>query len=178
MSDFTLWDAVELAKFAHRNQYDKAGEPYITHPLRVLESVKAQGAQAHVQMAAVTHDVTEDTPFTPQMLLELGMPEAAVDIVRLLDRGLSEKVYIECLHIKRLKDKGGIAGEASDDELAAKLYTKGEFYYRSIRRNHGALQVKLADIEDNLQPWRLNYLPEHTQARLRAKYAEALRILS
>ncbi len=52
MGNFTLQDAIDLATFAHRHQRDKAGEPYINHPLRVLESVKAQGAQAYVQMAA------------------------------------------------------------------------------------------------------------------------------
>ena len=51
----TLDDAIALAKFAHRNQTDKAGLPYIDHPLRVLEKVKAQGALPYVQIAAVLH---------------------------------------------------------------------------------------------------------------------------
>lgn len=157
---FTLQDCIDLATFAHRHQYDKAGEPYINHPLRVLESVKAQGAQAYVQMAAVLHDVTEDTPFTCDILLALGVPDAAVNIVRLVDRDASELEY------DKQREAGNIA------------CTKDEFYYLAIRRNPGALLVKLADIGDNTQPWRLSYLPEKKQDYLRDKYAKALRALN
>lgn len=38
----TLSDAIALAEFAHRNQYDKAGMPYIAHPKRVMEAVQAR----------------------------------------------------------------------------------------------------------------------------------------
>lgn len=144
----TLADAIALAEYAHRNQLDKAGMPYIEHPRRVLEKVKAQGAMPYVQIAAILHDVTEDTAFTPGMLLSLGFSEASVEIVVLLDR-------------VRNKDHG-----YSDEE-----------YYLRIKKNDGALMVKLADIEDNLSPWRINYLSAETQDRLRSKYGKALSIL-
>ena len=83
---FNLEDAVALATFAHRHQNDKAGMAYINHPLRVMESVKRQGVMPYVQMAAVLHDVIEDTPFTADMLLTLGVPEATVEIVVLLSK--------------------------------------------------------------------------------------------
>lgn len=51
------------------------------------------------------------------------------------------------------------------------------FYYSQIRLNPGAVMVKLADINDNLQEWRLSYLPDATQARLRVKYAKAKTLL-
>lgn len=156
----TLADCIDLATFAHRHQYDKAGEPYITHPLRVLESVKAQGGQPYVQMAAVLHDVTEDTPFTPDMLLTLGVPEAAVRIVELVDRDASFLLY------ENEREAGNIACDRND------------FYYLRIKQNPGALMVKLADIGDNMQPWRLSYLPPETQDRLRKKYGKAVEILN
>lgn len=43
----TLSDAIALAEFAHRNQHDKAGMPYIEHPRRVMEAVQAQGAMPY-----------------------------------------------------------------------------------------------------------------------------------
>lgn len=135
----SLTDAIALAEFAHRNQLDKAGLPYIDHPKRVLQKVQAQGALPYVQIAAILHDVTEDTTFTSQMLLELGFSEAAVRLVILLDR----------------------TGEDPDD------------YYMNIRDDPGARLVKLADIEDNLSPWRLSYLSPSTQRRLRRKYHHA-----
>lgn len=135
----TLPDAVELARYAHRNQLDKAGMPYIDHPLRVLQAVQAQGARPYVQMAAVLHDVTEDTAFTPEMLLQLGFSEAVVRLVLLVDR---------------TRHPAG-------------------FYYEDIRNNPDALMIKLADIADNSQEWRLAYLEEETQQRLRDKYDKA-----
>lgn len=158
---YTLQDCIDLATFAHRHQRDKAGEPYINHPLRVLQSVQAQGAQAYVQMAAVLHDVTEDTPFTPDMLVAFGVPEAAVEIVKLLDRGHSLEKW-------KVMDPIAPVNKAMADE----------YYYGQIKTSPGALIVKKADIGDNTQPWRLEYLPQATQDRLRKKYADALDYLT
>jgi (p)ppGpp synthase/HD superfamily hydrolase len=154
----SLPDAIVLAEFAHRNQLDKAGLPYIEHPKRVLAKVQAQGALPYVQIAAVLHDVTEDTAFTFQMLLDLGFSEAAVNVVMLLDRDYS----------KHLFDSSPSFGSTINES---------DFYYGCIRENAGAKLVKLADIEDNLSPWRQSYLPEETQKRLQAKYAHAKLVL-
>lgn len=143
----TLADAVALAEFAHRNQFDKAGMPYIEHPKRVLENVKAQGGRPFVQVAAVLHDVTEDTSFTLQMLLDLGFSPAAVELVRLVDKN----TYM-----------------CSDGKIFL------DAYYTEISRNVDAKMIKAADIRDNTAPWRLSYLPQATQDRLQAKYDKAL----
>jgi (p)ppGpp synthase/HD superfamily hydrolase len=164
----TLDDAIELAFYAHRHQTDKAGLPYFKHPKRVMKSVQAQGALPYVQMAAILHDVTEDTAFTCDMLLQLGFPEGAVEIVRLVDRAHSANRYKDyCLSLGVANGVGGAIISHSADE----------FYYANIKRNPGALMVKLADINDNLQEWRLTYLPAETQARLREKYAKAKQLL-
>lgn len=161
----TLADVVALAEFAHRNQTDKAGMPYIEHPRRVMQNVQAQGAMPYVQMAAILHDVTEDTAFTPQMLLDLGVPEAAVELVKLLDRNYSKGLCIDWFTGFMPEDDNSF--ENADD-----------FYYYHIRNNPAALQVKLADIGDNLQPWRLSYLPAEKQTYLRDKYAKAIKLLT
>lgn len=163
----TLADAIALAEFAHRNQVDKAGLPYIDHPKRVLEKVKAQGALPYVQMAAILHDVTEDTAFNSDILLALGIPESAVRIVRLLDRGRSEKIYDNMGDHKLL-------WLTRDDTINM---TKDEYYYQAIAADPQATMVKLADIEDNLSPWRQVYLEQETQDRLKRKYKFALEIL-
>lgn len=160
----TLSDAIALAEFAHRNQQDKAGMPYIEHPMRVMKAVQSQGAMPYVQMAAVLHDVTEDTAFTCAMLEDLGFPEATVDIVRLVDRDASKKIYDNTFRVD------------PNDQWAKEV--RDEFYYLEIKENPGALQVKLADIGDNLQPWRLSYLPVHKQDQLREKYDKAIRLLT
>lgn len=137
----TLADAIALAEFAHRNQFDKAGLPYIEHPRRVLENVKAMGVRPFVQQAAILHDVVEDTAFTIPMLRELGFSEPVLILVDLVSR---------------------------------KKEVPAEDYYAAIRPNADARAIKAADIRDNLAPWRLSYLPQETQERLRAKYCKAL----
>ncbi len=189
MTSFTLQDAIDLATFAHRHQYDKAGEPYIKHPLRVLENVKAQGARSFVQIAAVLHDVTEDTPFTPEMLLAFGVPEASVEIVKLVDRGQSKFEYAvlkerqEQLHFSWKKDftdpeLSRMMSDFAIHTFGSDYATADDFYYWKIKKNPGAVQVKKADIGDNTQPWRLDYLPAAKQAYLVEKYAKALDSLS
>lgn len=52
-----------------------------------------------------------------------------------------------------------------------------EAYYAAIRQDPTALKVKLADIADNSDPKRLELLDTATAARLRTKYAKAIRLL-
>jgi (p)ppGpp synthase/HD superfamily hydrolase len=82
----SLPDAIALAEFAHRNQTDKAGFPYIEHPKRVLENVKAMGAKPYVQQAAILHDVVEDTAFSLEILASLGFSEPVLLVVDLVTR--------------------------------------------------------------------------------------------
>jgi (p)ppGpp synthase/HD superfamily hydrolase len=77
MRVFTLEDAITIATSAHDGQVDKAGRPYIGHPLRVMASMTGE----HEQMTAVLHDVLEDTPVTADDLLARGCPAVVVDAV-------------------------------------------------------------------------------------------------
>lgn len=169
----TLTDAIRLAEFAHGNQFDKAGLPYIDHPKRVLAKVQAQGALPYVQIAAILHDVTEDTPFTPEMLIDLGFSEAAVEVVKLLDRGISSDTFdVENYG----RDVGGVI-KGKPWYLALGGTGRDDFYYLQIRENPAARLIKSADMEDNLSPWRLSYLSPNSQRRLRRKYQYAKLVL-
>jgi (p)ppGpp synthase/HD superfamily hydrolase len=52
----TLERAIQIAVEAHSGQTDKAGQPYILHPLRVMLSLKTEDQR----IVAVLHDVVED----------------------------------------------------------------------------------------------------------------------
>lgn len=56
--------AIKLATEAHEGQFRKSGDPYITHPLAVMEIVKSWGMDEDTIIAAVLHDVVEDTSVT------------------------------------------------------------------------------------------------------------------
>lgn len=168
----TLDDAIALAEFAHRSQVDKAGLPYIDHPKRVLAKVQAQGALPYVQIAAILHDVTEDTRFTPDMLLALGFSEAAVNIIKLVDRDVSKAVYRAFTNNIVLERHNRFATENDYSKYAEDL-----FYYEQIRKNPDAKILKLADIADNMEPWRLSYFSDESRERKITKYTNARHLL-
>ncbi|QAT82840.1 GTP pyrophosphokinase [Corallococcus coralloides] len=74
----TLEDAIALAVAAHQGQRDKAGQPYILHPLRVMLRLSSDAERT----VAILHDVVEDTPYTLERLRGLGYPE---DVLSALD---------------------------------------------------------------------------------------------
>lgn len=78
----TLERAIEIAATAHAGQIDKAGQPYILHPLRVMLRVST----GHERIAAVLHDVVEDTPVTFVQLTEAGFPAEVVEAVAALTK--------------------------------------------------------------------------------------------
>ncbi len=78
----TLERAIELAAHAHAGQADKGGEPYVLHVLRVMFAVEGE----HARMAAVLHDIVEDTPMTLDQLRAEGFPEKVVRAVQALTK--------------------------------------------------------------------------------------------
>jgi (p)ppGpp synthase/HD superfamily hydrolase len=74
----SLEAAIEMAVKVHRGQVDKAGEPYILHPLRVMFRIREQGHSVEAQVAAVLHDAVEDTPVTLDDIAFLNPDVAAL----------------------------------------------------------------------------------------------------
>lgn len=74
--------AIAVAVRAHAGQVDKAGQPYIRHPLRVMARMNDTISKA----VAVLHDVIEDCGITAQDLVEAGLPEEVVSRVEILSR--------------------------------------------------------------------------------------------
>jgi (p)ppGpp synthase/HD superfamily hydrolase len=67
--------AIEIAARAHSGQQDKAGAPYILHPLRVMLGVDC----GFERMAAILHDVAEDCPEWPlDAIADEGFPPIVV----------------------------------------------------------------------------------------------------
>jgi (p)ppGpp synthase/HD superfamily hydrolase len=99
-----LADAIALATRLHEGQLDKVGEAYIGHPTRVMESVAGPAAAAgvdveHAKMAAILHDVVEDTPITVGELAELGYPPDVVAAVDALSRRDGQPVEDYLAHV-------------------------------------------------------------------------------
>jgi (p)ppGpp synthase/HD superfamily hydrolase len=78
----TIEKAIEIAARAHAGQVDKAGVPYVFHPLRLMLAVSGQ----YERMAAVLHDVVEDTGVTLDDLRDAGFPPEVIEAVDILTK--------------------------------------------------------------------------------------------
>lgn len=74
--------AIEIASSAHAGQRDKASQPYIFHPLRVMLRVSGE----FEQMAAALHDVVEDTSVTIERLEQEGFPAEVLRAINALTK--------------------------------------------------------------------------------------------
>ena len=131
----TVEDAVSIAARAHKGQKDKADAPYLLHPLRMMLRMNSEAAM----MAAVLHDVVEDTDWTLERLREEGFSEEVLEAVDCLTR----------------RD-----GESYDA------------FVERVGTNPIARQVKIADLEDNMNVRRISRLAGKDLERLE-KYHRA-----
>ena len=137
----TLGRAISIAAEAHAGQKDRAGAPYILHPIRLMIQMDSENAM----MAAVLHDVVENSTWTLDDLRKEGFSNEVLNAVDSLTH----------------RDK------------------EGEDYWDYIQRAKSdpiAIKVKLADLEDNLNPDRLNEVTEKDEKRF-DRYRKAQEIL-
>lgn len=118
-----LYEALVIAKKAHRGQTDKAGMPYWLHPYRVGLSVAEYGE--NVVVTGFLHDVVEDTDITLRQLVRFGFTPRVIGAVAALTRKENESY---------------------------------RNYITRVESNHVAVQVKIADLTDNLREDRLRNL--------------------
>ena len=71
----TLERAISIAARAHEGQVDKAGAPYVLHPLRVMLHVST----VEERIVAVLHDVVEDSAVTFDDLRREGFSEIVLE---------------------------------------------------------------------------------------------------
>ncbi len=81
-------DAFNLAEEAHRGQFRKSGDPYISHPIAVAEILSQWQLDTQTLIAALLHDVVEDTTVSKEEITtRFGKAVAdLVDGVSKLDR--------------------------------------------------------------------------------------------
>jgi (p)ppGpp synthase/HD superfamily hydrolase len=81
-----LEKAIGIAVEAHRGQVDKAGAPYILHPLRMMTKMSTENEM----IVAILHDVVEDTPWTLDRLRQEGFPEVVITALDCVTRRPNE----------------------------------------------------------------------------------------
>src|SRR5690606_1374672 len=69
--------AFEFSQKAHKGQMRKSGEPYISHPIAVADILAGIGMDATTIIAALLHDVVEDTDVSLEEIKERFGEEVA-----------------------------------------------------------------------------------------------------
>jgi (p)ppGpp synthase/HD superfamily hydrolase len=136
----TLEDAISIAALAHKGQTDKAGNPYLLHPLRMMMRMKTEAEM----MTAILHDVVEDSDWTFEGLREAGFSE---EVLTAIDRVTNR-----------------------EDESYAQFIERA-------KQNPIARQVKIADLEDNMNILRIGEIQPKDLERLE-KYHKSWRLLT
>lgn len=114
MIPITIDNAIRIATYAHAEQVDKAGMPYILHPLRVGASLAAFGTDAVI--AGLLHDVVEDTVYTLADLRDQGVSERALSAIDSVTKRTSERdlaAYRESIE-RAMADPLGLYVKAAD----------------------------------------------------------------
>jgi (p)ppGpp synthase/HD superfamily hydrolase len=112
----TLERAIKIATTAHTGQVDKAGEPYILHPLRVMLTVFAPDER----IVAVLHDVIEDSEITSKDLLAEGFSTRIVEAVVALSKSRDQSYdqYIEGVALNPLARTVKLADLEDNSDLS------------------------------------------------------------
>ena len=123
--------AFEFAKEKHKGQKRIGGDDYITHPIAVSEIVKSQGLDKNYQIAALFHDLLEDTDATEEEILKYGNRQI-LEAVNLLTK---KKGYDMAEYINAIKQNPvAFAVKAADrlHNLQCAIITDEEFKRKYI----------------------------------------------
>ena len=115
-------DTVRFIQKAHEGQTDKQGEEYWKHPVQVAGIVATMfNGTEDEKIAALLHDVTEDTNYTIDDLRQMGFSSDTLEIVWWMDKSNNRGTYLERME------------------------------YMAMKAPVGALKVKLADNMSNMR---------------------------
>ncbi len=89
--------ALKLCFEAHKEQVDKTGLPYVFHPFHLAEQMQSEEST----VAALLHDVVEDTDYTFEDLEKMGFGGAILNALRLLTHD-DDTPYMD--YVAALKD--------------------------------------------------------------------------
>lgn len=88
--------AIAIATKAHDGQFDKAGKPYISHPLTVM----AQMGTLESKIVAVLHDAIEDSDLKITDLVQQGFPDFIVKAIAAITKLEGEQYEDYILRVK------------------------------------------------------------------------------
>ena len=147
--DDTINRALEFAIKAHTDQYRKSGEPYIIHPILVAAITASISNDPTMVVAALLHDVVEDTPYT-------------IDEIGAMFGSDVEHIVSGLTKIVEIRDES-LAPSSSNERLISSALSFRKMLIASIE-DVRVLVIKLCDRLHNMLT--LDALPEAKRLRI------------
>ena len=135
-----------IATNAHAGQFDKGGNPYILHPLKVMHYLKSDDEE--LMCMALGHDVPEDCS---GKIIFIGGQERTISFSMMREEGMSERV------IEGIRCMTKMPGESYEE------------YQHKVFSNIDSMRTKKADLRHNSDIRRLKGVTDKDVARI-AKY--------
>ena len=134
----TIEKAISLAIEAHKGKVDKAGAPYILHPLRVMFQMETK----EEMIAAVLHDVLEDTAITPDQLKEMGFSETVLEALDSVTKRAGETYedFVRRAALHPIGKKIKLA-DLRDNMDLSRLEKITDNDIRRVKKYHSALKI-------------------------------------
>ncbi|WP_239616862.1 GTP pyrophosphokinase [Cohnella mopanensis] len=129
--------AISIALQAHKGQIDKGGNPYILHPLAVMNRVET----IEEKIVAVLHDVIEDTEVTIEQLREFGFSEEILKAISLLTRSKEDSYeeFIEKTIYHRISRNVKIA-DIKENMNISRIKDPTEHDYKRLEKYKRAIE--------------------------------------
>lgn len=130
--------AILIAVRAHKNQRDKAGQAYILHPLRLMLKMDSEAEM----IAAVLHDVVEDSIWTVADLGKQGFSEDVLAVLDCLTRREQETYdeFIERVKLNPTARKIKIA-DLEDNMAIKRISEPKEKDWERLKKYHKAWKI-------------------------------------
>ena len=130
--------AMKLCYEAHMGQVDKGGVPYVFHPWHLAEQMSSEEST----VAALLHDVAEDTDISIEDMVRMGFSPAVIEALGLLCHDKDEP-YMD--YVERIK-QNPIAREVKLADLRhnstpGRLETMGEKDLLRIEKYKKAIEL-------------------------------------
>jgi len=132
--------AAMIAAEAHLGQVDKAGEPYILHPMRLAVSASTP----EERIVALLHDVVEDSSFTFEQLAREGFDENSLRALEHLTRRPNEGYheFIERVARHRLATRVKLLDLADNSNLSRLKAPSADDYARLAKYQRAAARLQ------------------------------------
>lgn len=142
----TLERAIAIAVEAHQGQTDKAGEPYILHPLRVMLWLYS----TEEQIVGVLHDVVEDSDWTFTTLEKEGFSPVIIEALKAVTKKEGE-AYSDFIR-RAAQNKIGIKvklADLADNSDISRINEPTEEDFKRLEKYKRAIQLLRQQLREN-----------------------------